>query len=264
MSTSIDLSISSVVRDPNSPEKRTALSKLLRDTYSTEKVTVVVPTKSNFSGLKTLVDIVKLDPQTEKIIVVADGLSAYSDCLRLFSDSDMVIVEDVGLGVGIHHMWNIGIYHGRKNKTTVAFLNDDVVPEDFSVGTLASLLAHKKELGLVCPDYDKRTFNNWLIDTNTTCRGRYDGTGGFAGFFMVLAKDLVQDWYFDERMKWWYGDDDVVMWCLSRGRRVVIASITGCSGNNSHTTDSNPPKNFSELVYRDKEVYEQKWGGVKY
>jgi hypothetical protein len=110
----------------------------------------------------------------------------------------------------------------------------------------------------VCPKYAGESFVD--IVTHTTCRGKYDGTGGMAGFAMMLTADLVPQWKFDERMSWWYGDDDLVNWVnLKMNRLCVISAKARCHHGHSVTITSNPPDNFNKLIEIDKKIYEQKW-----
>ena len=77
---------------------------------------------------------------------------------------------------------------------------------------------------------------------------------------MALSKDLTKKWRFDESMKWWYGDNDVLYWVLkTQKRRAVITSVARCSGNSSTTIDNDPPDNFVQTVQDDKLKFYIKW-----
>jgi hypothetical protein len=124
---------------------------------------------------------------------------------------------------------------------------------------LAAFLDHHSDFGLICPNYDGRTIYDDVVETNMTCGGRYDGSGGLAGFAMMLSSDLAKDWTFDETMMWWYGDDDVLMWTLSKGRKVGIVACAEVSENTSWTTHNDRPARFGEMVENDGEIFDKKW-----
>jgi hypothetical protein len=157
-------------------------------------------------------------------------------------------------------MWNIGIDVAIEKGTNAVFINDDVILGDNCAGTLASLLEYDASVGIACPGYDYRKFTDITQDVDTVCNGRYDGTGGLGGFCMALSKDLIKKWRFDESMKWWYGDNDVLLWVLRiEQRRAAIASIARCSGNSSATIENDRPDNFVQTVQDDKLKFYIKW-----
>lgn len=243
---------------PNDKRMLENFAFLLRDRYP-ESVTAIIPTKSNIAGTLELLEELEKDLQVNEIIVVADGDEAHRKYKDLLDSKSNVVLEKVELGVGIHVMWNIGIDYAVKSGNTAVFINDDAVPSGLTSGTLASFLEYDKSFGLVCPNYDNRNFKDLTVDTSLTAMGRNDGTGGLAGFFMALHKDLVSQWRFDETMKWWYGDDDVIQWTLSVGKKVAITNVARCYGNNSKTTAEDPPKDFAKLVKEDRRIYMEKW-----
>lgn len=248
--------------EPNSERLQANLAMMLRTTYP-EKVVAVVPSKSNTDGAMALLERLEKDPQVEVTVLVADGPAARERYEKLLAESSLekVQLESVELGAGIHVMWNLGIDVARAKNAAVALVNDDVTVGENTIGTLASLLAYDKTLGIVCPAYDYRKFTEVVQDVTTVCNGRYDGTGGLGGFCMVLAADLTERFKFDESMKWWYGDNDVLFWVTrSEKRRAGIASIARCSGNASTTVDNDPPENFVKLVQDDKLKFCVKWG----
>lgn len=245
--------------EPNSERMQDNLAMMLRSTYQ-EKITAVVPTKSNIDGALDVIARLQKDPQVETIVVVSDGVDAYDRYLPLLAGKEKVELRQVELGVGIHVMWNIGIDIARENNTSIAFINDDIVIGDNCIGTLASLVEYDKQIGVVCPMYDYRRFSGIYQDVGSTSNGRSDGTGGLGGFCMVISKDLAKEWKFDETMKWWYGDDDILAWCrFTKKLRGVITSIARCSGNISATINNDPPPNFADLVRKDKQIFIEKW-----
>ena len=218
-------------------------------------VNVVIPTKSNFTGLAELLSDLSLDPAVGTICIVADGQAAFD---ALPDPPDHIIKIVVPDGIGIQHMWNRGI--GAVGRDAhIAFLNDDVRLGPKCLSSLASSLSTDPSIGIICPNYstvemteDRQVFN--------TCGSRYDGTGGLAGFAMMLRSDLVKFWNFDENLTWWYGDDDVLLWVTkTTGLRAVISHQARCHHADSVTIRTNPPAGFGRLVAEDREYFRAKW-----
>jgi glycosyltransferase involved in cell wall biosynthesis len=244
---------------PNDERIQENVAMMLRRVYP-EKITAVIPTRSNVEGALEVIKKLQNDQQVLEIVVVADGPKAHKTYSNLLKNSEKVTLKQVPLGVGIHVMWNIGIDISIKNQTSTAFINDDIVLGDNCIGTLASLVEHDKGIGVVCPNYDYRKFAGMYQDVDTTANGRSDGSGGLAGYCMVIPKTLTTEWKFDERMKWWYGDDDVLYWVLrTKKLRAVVASVARCSGNYSATVDNDPPPRFVDDVLNDKLLFRMKW-----
>jgi glycosyltransferase involved in cell wall biosynthesis len=219
------------------------------------KINVVIPTKTNISGLTKLVNQLLADTMVNKIIIVADGSEAYNN-LTAIPQFNKVIKVMVNEGVGIHAMWNLGMniagYDGH-----IAFINDDVSLDKDCMYELGGSLSKNHDYGLLCPSYS--TVKPMLdVVVTDTCRSRYDGTGGMAGFCMVLAENLVPRFRFDENMKWWYGDDMLVDWVTKQNRKCVISAATSCTHEDSKTIKTNPPKDFAAIVANDKRIYEGK------
>ena len=218
-------------------------------------VNVVIPTKSNFTGLAKLLGDLCLDPAVGTICIVADGQAAFD---ALPDPPDHIIKIVVPDGIGIQHMWNRGIEAvGRESH--IAFLNDDVRLSPECLSSLANSLDNDPTIGIICPNYstvemeeDRQVFN--------TCGSRYDGTGGLAGFAMMLRSDLAKVYSFDEKLTWWYGDDDVLLWVTkTMGLRAVIAHQARCQHADSVTIRTVPPADFGRLVAEDREYFRAKW-----
>ena len=218
-------------------------------------VNVVIPTKSNFTGLAELLSDLSLDPAVGTICIVADGQAAFD---ALPNPPDRIIKILVPEGVGIQHMWNRGIEAVGRD-VHIAFLNDDVRLSADCLSSLANSLDNDPSIGIICPNYstvemteDRQVFN--------TCGSRYDGTGGLAGFAIMLRSDLAKVYNFDEKLTWWYGDDDVLLWVTkTMGLRAVIAHQARCQHADSVTIRTDPPADFGRLVAEDREYFRAKW-----
>ena len=217
-------------------------------------VTVVIPTKSNINGLTTLISALMGSDSMFRVVVVGDGTET-KKMLQALPNS--IIKTYVPRGSGISAMWNHGMQLANPGDH-VLFLNDDVTINTSTVSGLIAALAEDSRIGLVCPKYAGDS--NVDIVSQTTCRGRYDGTGGISGFAMMLASDLVPHFRFDERMMWWYSDDDLVNWVNKKANRLcVISAKARCTHGHSVTIANDPPDNFNKQVEIDRQLYEQKW-----
>lgn len=215
--------------------------------------TVVIPTKSNFNGLSALVEQLMRDKKIVKIVVVADGKETYQQLDFLPAVVTKLYVER---GTGIHAMWNLGLALAQPG-SHVFFVNDDVSLADNCVSDLVAALDNDETIGLVSPQYAQVKLTQ-DVESRTTCRGVYDGTGGMAGFAMMLAGDLVPFFVFNQDMKWWYGDDYLVDWTWKIARRrCVITARTSCLHFHSQTIFKSPPDDFAAIVENDKVIYEQ-------
>ena len=200
------------------------------------------------AGLMRLLGQLEPDPSVNKIIVVADGENAYNlvDSHNLPSK---VVLTRVELGAGIHVMWNLGKDMVEHHDNHVAFINDDVSVAENCMSIMSDVLNRNSEIGLLTPNFTGHQLEE------------FSETQGFAGFCMMLARDLVHDYRFDERLKWWYGDNDIIMW-VNRiaNRKTGITGLTTCAENQSYTITNDPPKDFHMHINNDARIYKEKWG----
>jgi glycosyltransferase involved in cell wall biosynthesis len=224
-------------------------------------VFAIIPTKSNTGGLLNVISSLLNDPAISKIAVICGSSEVKNFVVGNFKThiGSKILIEITDNELGIQHMWNVGMKL-RPEDDHCLFINDDVEVEYLVVSSMAGYLDHNKEVGLICPNYDSRKAENVFVQTVDTCKGRYDGTGGLGGFCMMLSADLSSTWSFDESMIWWYGDDDLLNWVWSRGRRSGIFTPSSCSQNKSWTINNDPPKNFAQIVENDKKIFEKRWG----
>lgn len=249
-------SINALKVDPKDQRVRNNLSMMYKDLRKTD-VCAIIPSKSNIEGLLKVVDLLIKEKSVAKINIIADGEDAY----KLISDSiqrsyiNNITIVNSKLGDGIHVMWNLGMESGFHN----LFINDDVTFEEGAIDTLAGVLDNTPELGIVCPNYDNRLIDDTYQSVTIACPGNYDGTDGLAGFCMMLNADLSSQWEFDERMKWYYGDNDVINWVISQNKLAAISGVSTMDLNPSWTMKNDPPENYNQIIEQDKIIFEEKW-----
>ncbi len=226
------------------------------------KVDVVIPTKSNLSGLTLLIAQLKRDYKVNRIVVVADGQKAYNMLNAIPNDIIKLMVPE---GIGIHRMWNTALkVLGSGNY--IAFINDDISLAPNCMSILMDVMLHEPSIGLICPNYSTQPNVNDDKDRDVygVSGSRYDGWGGMAGFCYMLAKDLVPHWQYDEALRWLAGDNDVVDWVTQVvKRRATITHKTRCVHSDSKTFNEDPPKDWLNEMHRDKLVYEKKRNAVQ-
>ena len=233
---------------------------------SHDTVDVVIPTKSNYSGLHAVLELATKDPAVRTIFVVIDGPQHLGNVEQICSeyrsknygsinaDLKLIVVPEES---GIHVMWNAALEQ-KHSDTHMCFINDDVKFDPHAVSVLSAQLISEQTYGLISPNYDNRL----IAKSGVRVRGATGvyGKSGISGAFMMLSCDLAAQWRFDTTMKWYFGDDDVARWTReTKGREAVISGLVRSWGNESWTTVNNPPKNFARLTELDKQIFDTKW-----
>lgn len=212
-----------------------------------KKANAIIPTKSNFDDLYSLIGNLQRDEAVDQIVVIADGSNAYGILSQTLPEE--VVLLFVPLASGIHKMWNMGMDYLKGSGLHLAIVNDDVHLTENAMSTICDLLERRPEIGLVNPSPNQNETEEFI------------GSEGFGGFCMVLAADLVDEWRFDERMMWWYGDNDVIVW-TSRVKKRLTGYTGLCHGlnNRSATIVNDPPPNFHADINNDAKLFQEKWG----
>jgi glycosyltransferase involved in cell wall biosynthesis len=230
------------------------------------KVEAIIPFKSNILGLKSLLYQLKGESMVSVVRVICDGENAWDIVSELLSENpglknseNIKVIAYLSEKSNIHHMWNLGLQQ-IESSSHALFINDDVSIEPGAVDICSAILDLNDSVQIVCPNYDKRNQTKLFESVVTTCRGRYDGSGGLAGFCMMIPSSFAQEWYFDEEMKWWYGDDDILRFVTVKNLKLAgIAHFAHCSHVSSWTIDNDPPPSFARHVQRDRQIFEKKW-----
>lgn len=207
----------------------------------------IIPTKSNIEDLNSLLLNLHEDKNVLEIVVIADGDAAHA---RLAQHPPVPItLLQVPLSIGLHTMWNLGMDHLKGRSEHLAIINDDVTLSQNAISKVCAILDSRPDIGLLTPTPDIHMTEEFVISS------------GFAGFCMVLAQDLVDEWRFDENMKWWYGDTDIVMWVNNTKQRLTgISGVASATNNRSYTITNDPPPNFYSDIENDARIYHSKWG----
>lgn len=219
---------------------------------------VVIPTKG-VGPVRDLVEELLDQGEAEQVFVMDNGMP--KDTRRWLEASNRggkVTVIDTP-DVGIHRMWNLGLQAAQVKATraNIALLNDDIEIGPRFLSGLGAALRAQWNIGAVCANYDGRE-GTGVLPVAEICAGRYDGTGGFAGFaFMVRGEST---YLFPEDMKWWYGDNDLMFHHLSRERIIGIAldvEVTHLDGG-SQTGDWEDPEMVKQLE-ADRAAFNKRW-----
>ena len=243
--------------NPNDKRMMDNFKLMVREVHN-KKITAVIPSKSNFDGALKVIESLKSDSQVQEIVLVADGEISYKKYKKLLVKSGVTLTH-VPEGSGIQVMWNVGIEIARKNKTALFLVNDDLDLDQDTAGTLSSLLEYNKNISLISAGYDAKPFKNPVYKVVSNARGVYRQDDGLAGCCMALSSELVEVYNFDERLTWWFGDDDIVNWCEDNAHGVAVTNLVEYQNNTSYTTKNNPPANFESITKNDQKIFEEKW-----
>src|SRR5690606_6266574 len=150
-------------------------------------------------------------------------------------------------------------------------LNNDLRLGPAFLRTLSQALTDDRALTAVCGNYDGRTAPTPVVETRDICAGRYDGTGGFAGFaFMVRGEWFSTGYRFPEECRLWFGDNDLIMSILradthrgyddrpSKAGIVLAAQVEHLDGGSQTAGDVAWSKHRAQTE-ADRAAFEAKW-----
>lgn len=183
---------------------------------------VAIPTRDRFDLLAPLIAALLEDDAVSCVFVMDNGLpdSDRASLKTWAKDEPRLSVGDQA-GKSIYEMWNAAWKVARFGieADTLTLLNDDVkIPKGF-IGYLRNRLDSDLTLWAVCPDYKRSLVEGVGSGSIRYVEGTYKN-GGMSGFaFMFLVKDFSAP-PFDERFRWWGGDDRFAADIIERGGRI--------------------------------------------
>lgn len=167
-------------------------------------------------------------------------------------------------GLNIHQMWNAGLTRAvaMAQPCNVAILNNDLKIGPGFLSGLARALRHDPLAAVVSPNYDDRALSG-MPDTQVVrdiAAGRYDGTGGIAGFAFMLKGEA--GYRFPEELAWWYGDNDMMATVQMTGMHGLIALGVTCEHLGGGSQTAGDWSTRDEQLEADREWFASKWGRV--
>ncbi len=169
-------------------------------------------------------------------------------------------------GAGIHEMWNVGIDwcledSAQRRNVNLLILNDDLKFGPRFVSRMVEALRSDGNLVAVSGNYDNREHPELVQEVDDICAGRYDGTGGLAGFAFAAKGEWFGSGYrFPEECKWWYGDNDLVLAARASGVGkigiAIDAHVEHLDGGGNTGGDWSEHR---EQLERDRQAFESRW-----
>lgn len=172
-------------------------------------VTVVIPMKDRLDCTKALISDLNGQGGFSEILITDNG-SEDPATREWFEAQNVADVYDCA-GMGIHDMWNAGIEESIRRHRGIAdvvLLNNDLRAGPRFLRRLVGGLRDSDAM-VACGNYDGRP-GHGVQPLRGICAGRYDGSGGLAGFAMALRAEWVATGYrFPTEAKWYFGDNDL-------------------------------------------------------
>lgn len=222
-------------------------------------VTVVIPVKDNLDLTRDLVGQLIAQGGWTDLLIFDNGSTdpEMVEWLAAQGVADVFSAE----GAGIHEMWNAGIEEAvaRHGLADVVILNNDLKLGPRFCQRLIGGLRESNAMA-VSGNYDARRVSG-VQPVRGICAGRYDGTGGLAGFAFALRSEWVASGYrFPTDLDWYFGDNDL---CLSLEQAGCWYGIVGDArvehvGGGGQTSGSLVGPSYE----KDRAAFEAKWSKV--
>lgn len=168
--------------------------------------------------------------------------------------------RQVSFDGGLHALWNIAIDEFPDHD--VCILNDDITVGDEFCARLQAGLYRNRLIAAVCPNYDGRPGAGFEA-VGDICAGRYDGTGGFAGFAFAISRDWLTagGYRFPDEMRLFYGDNDLVLAVLRSGFTLGIDYAVECRHEEYGASSLDSPE-MQEIYAADTQAFVARWPGL--
>ncbi len=242
--------------------------------FPDHKTYAIIPSKTHSLALDT---VAQLRGEVDMIVLLDNGIDydsrvdglVHPNAVRKMEGITPRWAPDVHLidaeGMGIHEMWNAGIDWAledadQRRNVNLLILNDDLELGPRFVPRMVEALRSDSNLVAVSGNYDGRA-GPLVQEVQDICAGRYDGTGGFAGFaFAVKGEWMSSGYRFPEECKWWYGDNDLVQAAhLSGVGKVGIAidaTVVHLDGGSKTGGDWSA---YQDQLDKDRIAFEKRW-----
>jgi len=234
---------------------------------------VVIPAKDKVNLTSRLVG--QLRGQYDGLFLLDNGSTQDKTRNWLASVDGKDGIEVVSCeGWTLSRMWNEGIRRSLAASVAltgdptcdIAVLNNDLTVADDALAQMSAGLRSQGGLLAVSANYDRRAGSD-VIPVRGICAGRYDGTGGFAGFAWMIRGEVFPGGFpfFDERLGWFFGDSDLVLEIEKAGGWygiVPTAHVEHVDGGSQTTGAPCGTGEMADWYARDEAVFRGKWQAV--
>lgn len=225
-------------------------------------IDVVIPMKDKHNLTAKLVGQLRDQGEYGRILIYDNGSQSKQarNWLASVHGKDRVEVIDAA-GWNLHKMWNAGIRSAAGND--VAILNNDITIGPHFLSTMQKALDSDQRLLAVCGNYDHRQ-GTGVVPLEGICAGRYDGSGGFAGFAYMVRGRAYQAGFpmFDEDLDWFFGDNELLMHITAMGGWYGMAVDAHCEHVDGGSQTTGAPCGAGPMAdfYRSDEAkFAAKW-----
>jgi GT2 family glycosyltransferase len=224
---------------------------------------VVIPMKDRLDLTMALVDQLAEQGEATAVLIYDNGSSQETlDQLKAWqrpTGLGQLAVFDAS-GQNIHQMWNRGLSMAAAGgqPCNVAVLNNDIKIGPNFLSGLARALRYDELAAVVSPNYDDRDPGGADCQVvRDICAGRYDGTGGIAGFAFMLKGE--GGYRFPEELNWWYGDNDMMCAAAAAGMHGLIALGVTCEHIGGGSQTAGDWSQHSAQLEADRLWFVSKW-----
>lgn len=230
------------------------------------KTFVVIPTQ--FKSRETLVSLLETFEVDKAVyrVYLMDNTGREDDLENPLVWKFSKTVPLPSSNMTIYEMWNRAWeyirYNYFKDELNIAFLNDDIMirPDPLNseyMGIMAEFLRADSSVAAVYPDYMSEWNSSGLYTMQYT--ESTFGHGGMAGFCFMLKGELDIP-YIDEKLKLYWGDDDLVKQIAIKGYN--IGRIVGLPIQHigSVTINQMDRTERYRIMEEDRQYFNQKYG----
>lgn len=214
----------------------------------------VIPTKNRPGFLADCVE--SLDGQVHTVMVVDNGSTPPVPLIPGLV-SDLWIIRHDEYPPNISRLWNLGIDQAAKvaavkgwPKWNVLIVNDDVVAPPMLVETLSAAMRAEQA---ACAYPDQHDVGRRILNTRAEPVLTAERICGFC--FMLRGEAGIRA---DERLVWWFGDDDTDWRCRLAGGSLLVPGVKVHHRAPDVQTRSDPV--LSQQTNVDHATWKEKWG----
>lgn len=212
----------------------------------------VIPTRNRPAELARCVE--AISPQVDAVVIVDNG-SDPPACPPIVDGRGHLLIHDPEQPPNLSKLWNEGLnvahahaYDAGLHGWDVAVLNDDAEPPP---GWFETVAAAMREHGCAAGSSDAHgTLTAPLIYREARTDNAFHRLCGWA--FVLRGESELRA---DERLRWWYGDDDLDWRARQAGGTVVIPGFPVPNTRANSTTVGA----LAEQAGKDRATFVEKW-----